>query len=72
MLLVYIDKVFSDFLDDASGLVTFAQKVDERTYDVIDEIAVRALLAGARVMAVRARDLPDGVVVAAMTRYPIR
>jgi hypothetical protein len=70
-LLVDIDKVVSGFVDDASGLVTFAQKDDARAYDVIDEIAVRALLAGARVMAVRAQDLPDGAVVAAITRYAI-
>jgi hypothetical protein len=70
-LLVDIDKVVPGFVHDASGLVTFAQKDDARAYDIIDEIAVRALLAGARVMAVRAQDLPDGAVVAAITRYAI-
>lgn len=70
-LLVDINKVVPGFVDDASGLVTFAQKDDARAYDIIDEIAVRALLAGARVMAVRAQDLPEGAVVAAITRYAI-
>ncbi len=70
-LLVDIDKVVPGFVDDASGLVTFAETDDAHAYDVVDEIAVRSLLAGARVMAVRAQDLPGGAVVAAITRYAI-
>jgi hypothetical protein len=70
-LMVDIDSVLPGFVDDASGLVTFAENDDARAYDVIDELAVRALLTGARVMAVRSADLPEGAVVAAITRYAV-
>jgi hypothetical protein len=70
-LMVDIDKDVPGFVDDVSGLVTFAEKDDAYAYDVVSEIAVRALLGGARVMAVRAQDLPNGAVVAAITRYAI-
>lgn len=71
VLMVDMDKVVPGFVDDASGRVTFAQKDDARAYDVLGEIAVRALLNGARVMAVRAQEMPGGSVVAAATRYPV-
>ncbi|RFC64694.1 MULTISPECIES: hypothetical protein [Mesorhizobium] len=70
-LMVDIDAVVPGFVDEASGLVTFAEKDDARAYDVIDEVAVRALLSGARVLAVRAEDLPEGAAIAAITRYAI-
>ena len=70
-LMVDMDIVMPGFVDEASGLVSFAETDDARAYDVIDEIAVLALLAGGRVMAVRSADLPDGAVVAAITRYAI-
>jgi hypothetical protein len=71
ILMVDMDKVVPGYVDDASGLVTFSEKDDARAYDVIDEIAVKSLFAGARVMAVRTQDLPDGAVIAAVTRYTI-
>lgn len=70
-LLVDIDKVIPGFMDDQTGALKLAQSDDARAYDVIDEIAVTALLAGARVLAVRATDMPDGAAVAAVTRYPV-
>ncbi len=39
------------------------------TYGIVDEIARRALLAGGRVLAVRADDVPGGGPVAAVFRY---
>jgi hypothetical protein len=36
---------------------------------VTDEIACRALLTGARVMSVRANDIPNGAPLAAVLRY---
>jgi hypothetical protein len=38
---------------------------------VFDELARRALLAGGRVMAVRAADLPVEAPAAAILRYPV-
>lgn len=66
-----MDQVIPGFVDDQTGAVVLASKDDARAYDVIGEIAVRALLAGARVLAVRAADMPTGAVVAAVTRYPV-
>jgi len=67
-LLVDIDKDVPGFVDDVSELVTIARKDNARTYDILDEIAVRSLLTGARVLAVRTQDTPD---FSAITRYAV-
>jgi hypothetical protein len=38
---------------------------------VVDEIARRAFLAGARIYAIRRDDMPEGASVAAMLRYAV-
>jgi hypothetical protein len=67
-LLVDIDEVVPGTVDD-DGAVTFDDKDDEVNYGVVDEIAVRALLTGARVLAVRKGDIPGGGSLAAVMRY---
>jgi hypothetical protein len=67
-LLVDIDEVVPGTVDD-DGAVTFDDKDDEVNYGVVDEIAARALLTGARVLAVRKGDIPGGGSLAAVMRY---
>jgi hypothetical protein len=50
--------------------VAFADD-DASSYGVVDEIARRVLLAGGRVLAVRAPDVPGEGPVAAILRYAL-
>jgi hypothetical protein len=68
-LLVDIDQALPGEVDEASGAVTFDESDDAVNYGVTDEIARRVFLAGGRVMAVRAGDIPLGGPVAAILRY---
>lgn len=70
-LLVDIDRTVPGKVDEASGAVTFAEVDDAVAYGVVDEIARRALLTGARVLAVRAADLPTESPVAAILRWAV-
>jgi hypothetical protein len=47
------------------------QQADAANYDVLDEIAGRALLSGAKVYAVRRADMPGGAALAAILRYAV-
>ena len=67
-LLIDIDEVLPGTLDE-NGAVTFASAPSAATYDIVDEIAGRAMLSGARVLAVRRADLPGQASLAAMMRY---
>jgi hypothetical protein len=49
--------------------VTFASAAAGDVHDVTDEIARRAWLTGARVLAVRSSDIPGQGAVAAILRY---
>ena len=69
-LLVDIDADMPGLVDDAGG-VSFSDAPSADTYDVIDEIAARALMTGARVMAVRKADLPDNASLAAILRFAV-
>jgi len=69
-LLVDIDEVVPGTVDDVGG-VTFASGASAGSYGVIDEIAQRALTGGARVLGVRAADIPGGGSLAAILRYPM-
>ncbi len=71
LLLVEIDEVVPGTVNEVDGSVTLATKADAVIYGVIDEIAGRAILAGATVLAVRRADMPDGAPVAAILRYPV-
>ena len=69
-MLVDIDRTVPGSIDEA-GAVTFADGEDADSYGVVDEIVRRVLLAGGRVLAVRADDIPDGGPAAAILRYAI-
>ncbi|RIQ33672.1 hypothetical protein DY240_04760 [Jiangella rhizosphaerae] len=67
-LIADIDQKVPGYVDEESGAVTLAED-DAASYGVVDEIARRVLLAGGRVLAVRADDVPQGGPVAAVFRY---
>jgi hypothetical protein len=66
-----IDEVIPGTVDEADGRVTFAKGPSAKTYGIVDEIAGRALLTGARVLGVRKDDIPGRAHLAAILRYPI-
>jgi hypothetical protein len=68
-LLVDIDAVVQGSVNDQTGAITFARAARGDVHDVTDEIARRAWLSGARVLAVRRRDLPGRGALAAILRY---
>ena len=70
-LLVDIDATVPGTIDEETGAVTFANTGSASTYGVIDEIARRALLTGAKVLAVRAADLKGPTGLAAILRFPV-
>lgn len=70
-LLVDIDSVVPGFVDDETGAVTFVETDDAAAYGVVDTIAARAFANGAKVLAVRKDDIPDGKELAAILRYPL-
>ncbi|MCX7325251.1 MAG: hypothetical protein NTZ14_12630 [Hyphomicrobiales bacterium] len=71
LLLVDIDRALPGTVDDIDGKVSLATAVGAGSYDVIDEIAGRAILTGAKILGVRKTDLPDDGPLAAILRYPI-
>jgi hypothetical protein len=70
-VLVDIDEVVPGSIDEESGAITLSSAADADRYGVVDEIARRAWLAGARVLAVRRHEIPAEGSVAAILRYPI-
>lgn len=71
ILLVDMDSTVPGTVDEETGAVTFAESETASNYGVVDEIARRALLAGGKVLAVRAADLPAATPLAAILRYPV-
>ena len=71
LLLVDIDRVLPGTLDASTGKVSLASVAGAASYDVIDEIAGRAILTRAKVLGVRKKDLLDEAPLAAILRYPI-
>jgi hypothetical protein len=67
-LLVDIDEIVPGTVDD-EGRVIFADGQSASTYGVVDQIAGRALVTGARVLGVRRDDIPGGKSLAAIFRY---
>ncbi|MFZ4896489.1 hypothetical protein ACL9RL_18765 [Plantibacter sp. Mn2098] len=71
-LAVDMDAIVGGFVDDDGALIL--EKADAETvagHDAIEEIARRALATGARVLAVRTADLPEGVQAAGILRYAV-
>lgn len=71
LLLVDLGEVMPGTLDPTDGSISHATDPGADSYDVMDEIAGRAILAGAKVLAVRRVDMPDGAAVAAILRYSV-
>lgn len=69
-LMVDIDEVIPGTIDETDGRITFAEGPSATTYGIVDEIAGRALLSGATVLAVRKQDIPDHAHLAAVLRFP--
>jgi hypothetical protein len=70
-LLVDIDAALPGSVDDETGAVTFADDATGDVHDVTDEVARRAWLSGANVLAVRRPDVPGGGTLAAILRYAL-
>ncbi|UCR88040.1 baeRF11 domain-containing protein [Mycetocola spongiae] len=68
-LLFDMDEVLPGTVDEESGAITLNEVDDAVNYGVIDEIVRRALLSGAKVLAVRREDLPRESPVAAILRF---
>jgi len=68
LLLVNLDHTIGGTIDER-GLVTFTEAVEE--YCMVDEIVKRAMMSGAKVMAVRSEDLPEGANLHAILRWVI-
>ncbi|WP_260513236.1 hypothetical protein [Serratia fonticola] len=70
MLLINLDCKLKGTIDE-QGLITFSDNDEDDTYDLIDEIAKRAMATGARVLAVHSDDLPYGTDLNAILRFPL-
>lgn len=70
-LMVDIDTTVPGTVDEETGTIAFADAETAANYGIADEIARRALLSGARVLGVRAADLPEKTPVAAILRYAV-
>jgi len=66
-MLIDMDTVVAGTLDPQTGAVSL--QAGEPGYGLVDEIARRALLSGARVLAVRRADIPEGAELAAILRF---
>jgi hypothetical protein len=71
VLLVDIDQVIHGTVDETSGAVTRASEAGIGNYGIVDEIAGRAILSGAKVLGVRSADIPGEAALAAILRYQI-
>lgn len=71
VLLVDMDTSIAGTVDEETGAVSFADNADASNYGVVDEIMGRAIRTGARVLSVRADDLPEGQHLAAVLRYAV-
>ena len=70
-LIVDMDEVVPGTVDEADGRVTFGDVGGADSYGVVDEIARRALLTGARVLSGRRPDIPRQASLAALLRHPV-
>ncbi|MDQ6435601.1 hypothetical protein RB623_16200 [Mesorhizobium sp. LHD-90] len=70
-LMVDIDGMVYGTVDETDGAVVFADTPEAGAYDIVEEIAGRAILAGAGFLAVRNEDVPGNAPLAVTLRYPI-
>ena len=70
-LIVDMDEVVPGTVDETDGRVTFSDVGGADSYGVVDEIACRALLTGARVLSARRPDIPREASLAAILRHPV-
>ena len=70
-LIVDMDEVVPGTVDETDGRVSFSDVAGADSYGVIDEIACRALLTGARVLSARRPDIPREASLAAILRHPV-
>ncbi len=70
-LLVDIDSDVPGVVDETTGLVSLADGPSASTYDIVDEIAARAVSTGARVLGVRKTELPGDGDLAAILRFAV-
>jgi hypothetical protein len=70
-LLIDIDHTIPGTVNEIDGDVRLASSASAASYDVVDEIAGRAIVTGARFLGVRRTDIPEGAPLAAVLRYPI-
>jgi hypothetical protein len=70
-LLVDMDVSMPGTIDEASGVLELAKAAGPSSYDVLGEIAARAINTGGRVLAVRRTDIPGGGSTAAILRYGV-
>ncbi len=70
-MMVDIDAVVPGTIDDETGAINLAEKAGADSYGIVDQIALRALIAGAQVLGARKSDLPSEAPFAAVLRYAI-
>ncbi len=68
-LFVDIDSFVPGTVDPQSGAIEYREAASGTGYDVVDEMARRALLQGGRILAVRSDEVPGGRKAAAILRY---
>jgi hypothetical protein len=68
-LLVDLDAVIPGLVSELDGSVTYAASDDAEAYSVVDEVARRALMTGARVLGARRDELPGRAPLVAILRY---
>ncbi|MDB5480344.1 MAG: hypothetical protein JWO83_1397 [Caulobacteraceae bacterium] len=68
-LVVDLDVVIPGVVSEIDGSVSYASADNAGTYSVVDEIARRALITDAKVLAARQGDLPGGAALVAILRY---
>jgi len=70
-LVIDIDANIPGVVDDNDGSVTYAVSDDAETYSVVDEIAKRAFIKGARVLGASNQELPDHAPLVAILRFQL-
>jgi hypothetical protein len=68
-LLIDIDEVLPGSIDEEGNVISASDSCTA-SYSIIDDIARRALVTGARVLGVHRNDIPRGGHLAAIMRYP--